>query len=58
MTSWMRNQVVYYYNAISPPMTATHDALPERLQSVCEADSLLYNWRMSNIEYGREGWKT
>ena len=35
-------------------MTATQDALVERLQSVREIASLLYNRMMDNIRYGRE----
>ena len=36
MTSWMRNQLTKLYNAVSAPVTAIRDALPERLQSVRE----------------------
>ena len=43
MTNWMRNQAACWYNAVSVPMAATHDAFPGKLQSVCEADSLMYN---------------
>ena len=35
-------------------MTATRDALAERLQSVRETASLLYNRMMENMVYGRE----
>ena len=35
-------------------MTATRDALAERLQSVRETASLLYNRMMENMGYGRE----
>ena len=35
-------------------MAATRDALAERLQSVRETDSLLYNRMMENMKYGRE----
>ena len=43
MTNWMRNHAACWYNAVSVPMAATHDAFPGKLQSVCEADSLMYN---------------
>ena len=43
MTSWMRNQLTKLYNAVSAPVAATLDALAERLQSVRETASLLYN---------------
>ena len=35
-------------------MAATRDALAERLQSVRETASLLYNRMMENMKYGRE----
>ena len=35
-------------------MAATRDALTERLQSVLETTSLLYNRMMENMEYGRQ----
>ena len=35
-------------------MTATRDALAERLQSVRETASILYNRMMENMGYGRE----
>ena len=50
----MRNTISKLYNAVSAPVTATRDALAERLQSVRETASLLYNRMMENIEYGRE----
>ena len=53
-TSWMRNQLTKLYNALSAPVVATQDALAERLQSVCETASLLYNEMMENMEYGWE----
>ena len=54
MTSWMRNQLAKLYNAVSAPAAATRDALTERLQSVRETASLLYNKMMDNIGYGRQ----
>ena len=50
----MRNQLTKLYNALSAPVVATQDALAERLQSVCETASLLYNEMMENMEYGWE----
>ena len=50
----MRNQLAKLYNAVSAPVAATRDALTERLQSVRETASLLYNKTMDNIGYGRQ----
>ena len=47
----MRNTIS---NAVSAPVAATRDALAERLQSVRETASLLYNRMMENMGYGRE----
>ena len=54
MTSWMKNQLAKLYNAVSAPVAATRDALAERLQSVRETTSLLYNRMMENMGYGQE----
>ena len=54
MTSWMRNQLTKLYNAVSAPVAATRDALAERLQSVRETASLLYNRMVENMGYGQE----
>ena len=54
MTSLMRNQITKLYNVVSAPVAATRDALAERLQSVHETASLLYNRMMENMKYGRE----
>ena len=54
MTSWMRNQLTKLYNAVSAPVAATRDALTERLQSVRETASLLYNRMVENMGYGLE----
>ena len=50
----MRNQLTKLYNAVSAPVTATRDALAERLQSVRDTASLLYNRMMENMRYGQE----
>lgn len=42
------------YDAVSASIVVTRDALAERLTSVRETSSLLYNKMMGNIEYGRE----
>ena len=42
------------YNTVSSPAGATRDTLAERLQSVGETSSLLYNRIMDNIKYGGE----
>ena len=54
MTSWMKNQLTKSYNAVSAPVSATQDALPERLQSVHETASLLCNRMVEIMGYGQE----
>ena len=49
MSSWMRSQLAKLYNAVSAPVATTHDALMERLQSIRETASLIYNRMMENI---------
>ena len=43
MNSFLRNTVSKLYNAVSPSVAATRGTLVERLQSVRETVSLLYN---------------
>ena len=50
----MRNQLTKLYNAVSAPVTITRDALAERLQSVRDTASLLYNRMMENMGYGQQ----
>ena len=50
----MRNQLTKLYNAVSAPVAATRDTLAERLQSVRETASLLYNRMVENMGYGQE----
>ena len=50
----MRNTISKLYNAVSAPVTATRDALAERLQSVRDITSLLYNKMMENMGYGQK----
>ena len=52
--SWFQNMITNLYNAVSAPVAATRDALAERLQSVRDTASLLYNRMMNNIGYGQE----
>ena len=54
MTSWVRNQLTKLCNAVSAPVAAIRDALAERLQSVRETASLLYNRMVENMGYGQE----
>ena len=54
MSTFLRNTISKLYNAVSAPVTATRDAFTERLQSVRETASLLYNRMMENMKYGRE----
>ena len=54
MTGWMKNQLTKLYNAVSAPVAAIRDALAERLQSVCETASLLYNRVVDNMGNGQE----
>ena len=50
----MRNQLTKLYNAVPAPVTAIRDALAERLQSVRDTASLLYNRMMENMGYGQQ----
>ena len=51
----MRNTISKLYNAASAaPVAATRNALAERLQSVYEGASLLYNRMIEKMEYGRQ----
>lgn len=54
ITNWMRNQIANLYNALSAPIAATRDTLAERLHSVRETASSLYNRMMDNNEHGWE----
>ena len=50
----MKNQLTKLYNAVSTPVAATRDTLAERLQSIRETASLLYNRMVENMGYGKE----
>ena len=54
MNTFLRNTISKLYNAVSAPVAATPDALAERLQSVRETTSLLYNRMMKNMGYGQQ----
>ena len=54
MNTFLRNTISKLYNVVSAPVTATRDALAERLQSVRDAASLLHSRMMENMGYGRE----
>ena len=54
MNIFLRNPISKLYNAVSAPVAATRDALAERLQSVRDTASLLYNRMMENMGYGQE----
>ena len=50
----MKNQLTKSYKLVSAAVTATRDALAERLQSVRKTTSLLYNRMMENMGYGQQ----
>ena len=54
MTSWMRKHLTKSYNVLSAPVTEIRDALAEKLQSVRETASLLYNRMVENMGYGQK----
>ena len=54
MSTILRNTISKLYSTVSAPVTATRDALVERLQSVHDTASLLYNRMMENMGQGRE----
>ena len=54
MTNWMRNQLTKFYNAALASVVTTRDPLAERVQSVHEIASLLYNRMVENVGYGQE----
>ena len=50
----MKNHLIKLYKAVSATAAATRNALAERLQSVRETVSLLYNRMVENMGYGME----
>ena len=53
MSFYLRNMISSLYEAVSAPVAATRDALTERLQSVRETASLLYNNVKERLGYGQ-----
>ena len=54
MNTFLRNAISKLYSAVSAPVTATRDALAERLQSGRDTASLLYSRVMENMGYGQQ----
>ena len=54
MNTFLRNTISKLYNTVSSPVTATRDALTERLQSERDITSLLYNRMMENMGYEKQ----
>ena len=54
MNTFLRNTTSKLYNAASAPVAATRDVLAERLQSVLDTTSLLYNRMMENMGCGQQ----
>ena len=54
MNTFLRNTISKLYNAVSALVAATRDALTDRLQSVRETTSALYNSMMENMGYGQQ----
>ena len=54
MNTFLRNTISKLHNVVSAPVTATRDTLAERLQSVRETASLLYNRIVENMGHGQE----
>ena len=50
----MRKHLTKLYNVLSAPVTEIRDALAEKLQSVRETASLLYNRMVENMGYGQK----
>ena len=54
MNKFLRNTISKLYNAVSALVAATQDVLTDRLQSVRETTSALYNRMMENMGYGQQ----
>ena len=52
--NYFRNAISNLYNAVRAPVAATRDALAERLQSVRDTVTLLYNRTREKLGYGGE----
>ena len=55
ISNWMKIQIANLCKTVPAPVAATRDVLAERLQSIGETASSLYNRMMDNIEYGQKG---
>ena len=51
--SWFRNKITDLYNAVSAPVAVSQDALSERLQSVCDTVTLLYERAKQKLGCGQ-----
>ena len=54
MHNWIKNQISKLYSTASAPVEAIQDALSERLKSVRDTASLLYNITMEKMGYGHD----
>ena len=54
MNTFLRNTISKLYNAVPAPVVVTRDAIAERLQSVRDTASLLYNRMLVNMGYAQE----
>ena len=54
MNTYLRNAISKLYSTVSAPVTATRNALTERLQSIHDTVSLLYNRMMENMGYEQQ----
>ena len=54
MNTFFRNTISKLYNAVSAPVTTTRETRTERLQSVRDTASLLFNKMMENMGYGQQ----
>ena len=54
MNTFFRNTISKLYNVVLALVASIRDEIAERLQSVCETASLLYNRMVENMGYGQE----
>ena len=54
MGTFLRNTISKLYNVVATSVTATRDALAERLERIRKTASVLYKRMMENMEYGRQ----
>ena len=53
MNTFLRNTISKLYNAVPAPVVVTRDVIAERLQSVRDTASLLYNRILVNMGHGQ-----